>query len=125
MRRVSARQICKRLSMLPERKPAQKRVTAGRSDATARIRTILTCEEAEGRMSQAMVLALETDMAAADAARVLAASPKASPQPQSPTAQHKKPSWALKPPLIIATAPSAVWRGGPKPLPRPMRALAE
>jgi hypothetical protein len=53
-------------------------VTAGKAEATARIKSILTAPETEGREAQALVLALETDMTVADAAKVLAASPKAS-----------------------------------------------
>ena len=53
-------------------------VTAGKEEATARIKAILTAPETEGREAQALVLALETEMTAADAAKVLAASPKAS-----------------------------------------------
>lgn len=49
----------------------------GQAEATARIRSILGCEDAKGREAQAMVLALDTAMTAADAAKVLAASPKA------------------------------------------------
>ena len=54
-------------------------VIAGKAEATARIKSILTAPEAEGRDAQALVLALETEMSAGDAAKVLAASPKASP----------------------------------------------
>lgn len=54
-------------------------VIAGKAEATARIKSILTAPEAEGREAQALVLALETEMSAQDAAKVLAASPKASP----------------------------------------------
>jgi signal peptide peptidase SppA len=54
-------------------------VTAGKTEATDRIRSILSAPETEGREAQALVLALETEMTAADAAKVLAASPKASP----------------------------------------------
>ena len=54
-------------------------VTAGKAEATARIKSILTASEAEGRAAQALVLALETEMSAIDAAKVLAASPKAMP----------------------------------------------
>ncbi|MDN2578931.1 S49 family peptidase [Aquibium sp. ELW1220] len=50
---------------------------AGQTEATARIRSILGCEDAKGREAQAMVLALDTAMNAEDAAKVLAASPKA------------------------------------------------
>ena len=50
--------------------------TAGAAEATARIKSILTCEEAKGREAQAMVLALEMQMSAEDASKVLAASPK-------------------------------------------------
>jgi signal peptide peptidase SppA len=53
-------------------------VAAGKAEATARIASILTSPEAEGREAQARVLALETEMSVADAAKVLAASPKAS-----------------------------------------------
>jgi ClpP class serine protease len=49
----------------------------GHAEATARIRSILGCEDAKGREAQAMVLALDTAMSAEDAAKVLAASPKA------------------------------------------------
>ena len=51
---------------------------AGRATATARIKSILTCEEAQGREAQAMVLALDTEMSAEDAAKVLAVAPKTS-----------------------------------------------
>ena len=54
-------------------------VAAGKAEATARIAAILTSPEAEGREAQARVLALETEMSVVDAAKVLAASPKASP----------------------------------------------
>lgn len=54
-------------------------IATGKAEATARIQAILTAPEAEGRDAQALVLALETEMTAADAAKVLAASPKASP----------------------------------------------
>ena len=53
-------------------------VTAGKAEATTRIKSILTSEEAKGREAQAMVLALDTEMSAADASKVLAASPKVS-----------------------------------------------
>ena len=53
-------------------------VKAGKAEATTRIRSILTAPEAEGREAQAMVLALETEMTAGDAAKVLVASPRAS-----------------------------------------------
>jgi ClpP class serine protease len=52
--------------------------TAGKAEATARIKSILTAPESEGREAQALVLALETEMTAEDAAKVLTASPKAS-----------------------------------------------
>jgi signal peptide peptidase SppA len=55
----------------------------GRAEATARIAAILTAPEAEGREAQARVLALETEMTPTDAAKVLAASPKAEPSPAS------------------------------------------
>ncbi|MFA8387574.1 MAG: S49 family peptidase [Pelagibaca sp.] len=53
-------------------------IAAGKAEATARIAAILTSPEAEGREAQARVLGLETEMSVADAAKVLAASPKAS-----------------------------------------------
>jgi signal peptide peptidase SppA len=53
-------------------------VTTGKAEATARIKFILTAPEAEGREAQALVLALETEMTAVDAAKVMTASPKAS-----------------------------------------------
>ena len=53
-------------------------VIAGKAEATARIKSILTAPDAEGREAQALVLALETEMTAGDAAKVLTASPKAS-----------------------------------------------
>jgi hypothetical protein len=53
-------------------------VTAGKAEATSRIKSILTAPEAEGREAQALVLALETEMTAVDAAKVMTASPKAS-----------------------------------------------
>ncbi len=49
---------------------------AGRVAATARIKSILTSEEAQGREAQAMVLALDTNMSAEDASKVLAVAPK-------------------------------------------------
>ena len=52
-------------------------VTAGKAEATARIKSILTAPETKGREAQALVLALETEMTAVDASKVLAASPKA------------------------------------------------
>jgi hypothetical protein len=53
-------------------------VAAGKAEATARIKSILTAPETEGREAQALVLALETEMTAEDAAKVLTASPKSS-----------------------------------------------
>jgi ClpP class serine protease len=50
----------------------------GVAEATARIRSILASAEAGGREAQALVLALDTEMSAGDAVRVLAASPRAS-----------------------------------------------
>jgi len=56
--------------------------TAGRAEGAAtereRIGAILTCDEAKGREGQAATLALETDLTAEAAQKVLAASPKAS-----------------------------------------------
>jgi len=48
---------------------------AGRAQALARVQAILTCPEAEGRSAQAMVFALESDLAPEIAAKALAASP--------------------------------------------------
>ena len=53
-------------------------MAAGAAQANARIKSILTSEEAQGREPQAMVLALDMDMSAEDAAKVLATSPKSS-----------------------------------------------
>jgi hypothetical protein len=50
---------------------------AGRTQAIARVRTILTCPDAEGRAAQAMVFALDSDMSPEVAAKALAASPAA------------------------------------------------
>jgi signal peptide peptidase SppA len=47
----------------------------GKSQAIDRIRAILTCEAAKGREPQALVFALDTDMAPDVAAKALAASP--------------------------------------------------
>jgi signal peptide peptidase SppA len=49
--------------------------TAGRTQAVARIRAILTSPEAEGRSAQALVFALDTDMTPEIAAKALGASP--------------------------------------------------
>lgn len=49
---------------------------AGRVAATARIKSILSSNEAQGHQAQAMVLALDTNMSAEDAAKVLAVAPK-------------------------------------------------
>ncbi len=54
----------------------QEGLAAGQSQATARIKAILTSPEAEGRSAQALVLALETAMSASEAEKVLAASAK-------------------------------------------------
>lgn len=51
---------------------------AGRAEATARIKAILTCEEARGREAQAMGFAFETSMGAEEAIKVLGMAPKAS-----------------------------------------------
>jgi signal peptide peptidase SppA len=48
---------------------------AGRTQAIARVRTILTSPEAEGREAQARVFALDSDMSPEVAAKALAASP--------------------------------------------------
>jgi signal peptide peptidase SppA len=58
-------------------------VTDGKAEATARIKAILTAPETEGREAQALVLALETEMTAEDAVKVLAASPKVETGPAS------------------------------------------
>jgi hypothetical protein len=47
----------------------------GRTQAIARVRTILTCPQAEGRAAQALVFALDSDMSPEVAAKALAASP--------------------------------------------------
>jgi signal peptide peptidase SppA len=58
-------------------------VATGKAEATARIKSILTAPETDGREAQALVLALETEMTVEDAAKVLAASPKAETGPVS------------------------------------------
>ncbi len=52
-------------------------VAAGKAEASARIKAILQAEEAQGREAQAMTMALDTDMKAEDAIKVLAVAPKA------------------------------------------------
>jgi hypothetical protein len=60
-------------------------VTTARAEGAAgereRIRSILTCEEAKGREAQAQTLALDMNLSAEDARKVLATSPKASAGP--------------------------------------------
>ena len=51
---------------------------AGMAEATARIKSILTCEAAAGREAQAMGFAFETSMSAPEAIKVLGMAPKAS-----------------------------------------------
>ena len=51
-------------------------VTAARTEERARIRAIVTSNAAEGRMAQALVFATETSLTAAEAEKLLAASPK-------------------------------------------------
>lgn len=51
-------------------------VTAGTADAAARIKSILSCEEAKGREAQAMGFAFETSMSATEAIKVLGMAPK-------------------------------------------------
>jgi ClpP class serine protease len=53
-------------------------VSAGKTEATARIKSILTCAAAAGRESQAMGFAFETSMSAEEAIKVLGMAPKAS-----------------------------------------------
>ena len=50
--------------------------TAARTEERARIRAIVTSATAEGRMTQALVLATETSLTVAEAEKLLAASPK-------------------------------------------------
>ena len=52
-------------------------VAAGKAEASARIKAILQADEAQGREAQAMTMALDTDMKAEDAIKVLAVAPKA------------------------------------------------
>lgn len=54
-------------------------VVAGKAEASARIKAILQADEAKGREAQAMAMALETEMSAKDAIKVLGVAPKASP----------------------------------------------
>ncbi len=54
-------------------------VAAGKAEASARIKAILQADEAKGREAQAMAMALETEMSAEDAIKVLGVAPKANP----------------------------------------------
>lgn len=54
-------------------------VSAGKAEATARIKSILTCEHAQGREAQAMGFAFDTSLSADEALKVLALAPKATP----------------------------------------------
>ena len=53
-------------------------VTAARLEERARIRAIVSCEAAEGREKQALMLATETALFVAEAEKILTASPKES-----------------------------------------------
>lgn len=55
--------------------------TAGRTAAIDRVRAILTSAEAKGREPQALVFALDTEMAPDVAAKALAASPATAARP--------------------------------------------
>lgn len=55
--------------------------TAGRTAAIERVRAILSSPEAKGREPQAMVFALDTDMAPPVAAKALAVSPVTNARP--------------------------------------------
>ena len=62
----------------PAAETAEAAYARGRCEATARIAAILTSPEAKDRQTQARVIALESDMTPAVAARLLAAAPKES-----------------------------------------------
>ena len=53
-------------------------VAAARQEERARIRAIVSCEAAEGRGAQALMLATETALSVAEAEKILTASPKES-----------------------------------------------
>jgi signal peptide peptidase SppA len=61
----------------------------GATEATARIKTILTCDEAKGREATAQTLALDTSMSAEEASKLLATLPTSAPAsasaPEVPT----------------------------------------
>ena len=62
---------------------------AGHAAANARAKTILTCEQAAGRMPLALVFAFETDMSAEAAVKALAAAPLASEAKGTPPLQER------------------------------------
>lgn len=64
-------------------------IKAGAEQATTRIKTILTCDEAEGRGAQAQTIALSTSMSAEEAAALLAASPKETTQTTVKTIEER------------------------------------
>ena len=51
-------------------------VATARQEERARIRAIVSCEEARGRGAQALILATETALSVSEAEKLLAASPK-------------------------------------------------
>lgn len=61
--------------------------TAGATEATARIKSILTCEAAKGREPMAQTLALETSMSAEEASKVLASAPSGAAAAPAATTQ--------------------------------------
>lgn len=75
---------------------------AGAVAATARIKAILECPEAEGREALARTFAIETDMTAEAAAKALAAAPVAAPK-------------AATPPLLERATPPVSQMTEPKP----------
>lgn len=81
--------------------------TAGASAATARVRAILTHEEAQGREPLAQRLALETDMTAEAAVAVMQTSPKAATPKPPAISERSAPALAgidNKPPQQDAAA---------------------
>lgn len=77
--------------------------TAGANTAMARVRAILTHEEAQGREALAQRLALESDMTAEAAVAVMQTTPKATAAPKVPPVSDR--------------APAPIGAGGPNPKP--------
>ena len=66
----------------------------GAAEASARIKSILTCDAAKGREATAQTLALETSMSADEAAKVLASTPTNAAAPSIPPIEQRRTSLA-------------------------------